>query len=165
MEPVAWHASLPGVVMAAGALINDGDGGIMLVKPNYRDHWTLPGGICEFGEPPHVGCSREISEELGLDLPIGPLLAIDWQLPLAAYGTDARPAVYFVFDCGTLNGRANITLQQEELDEWRFIDPNDMAAYLPPQMLPRAVAAVAAKAAGTTFYVPVKQQADAPGAS
>jgi 8-oxo-dGTP diphosphatase len=49
MEPVAWHASLPGVIVSAAALIGDGAGGVLVVKPNYRDHWTLPGGICEFG--------------------------------------------------------------------------------------------------------------------
>ena len=42
-----WFAQLPGVVVAAGALITDPAGRILLVKPNYRDHWTLPGGICE----------------------------------------------------------------------------------------------------------------------
>jgi 8-oxo-dGTP diphosphatase len=46
MEPVAWHASLPGVVATAGALIRDTAGNVLIVKPNYRDHWTLPGGIC-----------------------------------------------------------------------------------------------------------------------
>jgi 8-oxo-dGTP diphosphatase len=161
MEPVAWHASLPGVVMAAGALIDRADGSILVVKPNYRDHWTLPGGICEFGEPPHVGCAREISEELGLDLPVGQLLAIDWQPALESYGPGARPAVYFVFDCGSLDGQRDITLQQEELDEWRFIDPIDLDTYLPPQMLPRAVAAVAAKADGIMCYVPASKHANA----
>ena len=55
-----WFAQLPGVVVAAGALITDPSGRILLVKPNYRDHWTLPGGICEHGEPPHLGCAREV---------------------------------------------------------------------------------------------------------
>src|SRR5271155_4466384 len=72
-----WFARLPGVVVAAGALITDPAGRILLVKPNYRDHWTLPGGICEHGEPPHAGCAREIAEELGLDLEVSALLAID----------------------------------------------------------------------------------------
>jgi hypothetical protein len=45
-----WFARLPGVVVSAGGLITDPAGRILLVKPNYRDHWTLPGGICEHGD-------------------------------------------------------------------------------------------------------------------
>ena len=96
----AWFAQLPGAVVSAGALITDPAGQVLLVKPNYRDHWTLPGGICEHGEPPHVGCSREVAEEIGLDLPIGALLAIDWSQP---YGRQARPIMHFVFDGGTID--------------------------------------------------------------
>src|SRR5215470_5748702 len=103
-----WFASLPGVVVAAGALITDGDDRVLLVKPNYRDHWTLPGGICEHGEPPHAGCAREIAEELGLGLPVGALLAVDWSQP---YGRQARPIMHFVFDGGTLGDGAGIVLQ------------------------------------------------------
>src|SRR5260370_8432319 len=63
-----WFAQLPGVVVAAGALITDPADRVLLVKPNYRDYWTLPGGICEHGEPPHAGCAREVAEEIGLGL-------------------------------------------------------------------------------------------------
>ena len=102
VEPVTWHAGLPGVIATAGALIGDDAGSVLVVKPNYRDHWTLPGGICEFGEAPHAGCAREVAEEIGLDLRVGRLLSVDWQPPLPMYGAAARPAVYFIFDCGTL---------------------------------------------------------------
>src|ERR1035441_1477047 len=76
-----WYAGLPGVVISAGALITDQDGPPLLVKPNYRDYWSLPGGICEHGEPPHAGCAREVAEELGLTMNIGGLLAVDWAQP------------------------------------------------------------------------------------
>ncbi len=123
MEPVAWHASLPGVIVAASALIRDPAGNVLVVKPNYRDHWTLPGGICEFGEAPHDGCAREVSEELGLDLAVGPLLSVDWQPALPDYGPGARPAIYFIFGCGTLADRGGIRLQAEELDDCRSSRP------------------------------------------
>ena len=94
-----WFAQLPGVVVAAGALITDPAGRVLIVKPNYRDHWTLPGGVCEHGEPPHAGCVREVAEEVGLVMPVGGLLAVDWSQP---YGADARPIMHFVFDGGTV---------------------------------------------------------------
>src|SRR5258707_14089861 len=92
-----WFAQLPGAVVAAGALITDPAGRVLLVKPNYRDYWTLPGGICEHGEPPHAGCAREIAEEIGLELPVGGLLAIDWSQP---YGPETPPPMPFLFHGG-----------------------------------------------------------------
>jgi 8-oxo-dGTP diphosphatase len=146
-----WFAQLPGVVVAAGALITDPAGRILLVKPNYRDHWTLPGGICEHGEPPHAGCAREVAEELGLDLAVSVLLAVDWSQP---YGRQARPIMHFVFDGGTLGSGAGIVLQPEELDEFRFVDPGQSAGYLAPYGVRRLTAALAGRASGAAVYQP-----------
>jgi 8-oxo-dGTP diphosphatase len=150
-DPDTWFAGLPGVVVAAGALITDPAGQVLLVKPNYRDHWTLPGGVCEFGEPPHAGCAREIAEEIGLHHPPGPLLAIDWS---RAYGDLQRPIMHFVFDGGTLADGSQIVLQQEELDDWRFTGVDELAGFLAPYGLSRVRAAVAGRAAGATIYQP-----------
>ena len=107
-DEVAWYARLPTMFGAAGALFTNPGGRILLVKPNYRDHWSLPGGILEHGEPPHVGCRREVKEELGLDIDPGPLLVIGWAPP---YGDRPRPVVHFVFDGGELHDGAPIELQ------------------------------------------------------
>src|SRR5580704_411891 len=77
----AWFASLPTMFAAAAALFTDPSGRVLLVKPNYRDHWSLPGGMLEHGEPPHVGCRREVAEELGIDIVPGPLLVLGWAGP------------------------------------------------------------------------------------
>jgi len=147
----AWFSQLPGVVLSAGALITDPFRKILLVKPNYRDYWTLPGGICEHGEPPHAGCAREVAEELGLDIPVGDLLAVDWSQP---YGAQARPIMHFVFDGGTLGDGAGVRLQREELDEFRFTDQADVARYLAPYGVRRVTAALAARASGAAVYQP-----------
>ena len=148
-----WFAQLPGVVVSAGALITDPEGRVLLVKPNYRDHWTLPGGICEHGEPPHVGCAREVAEEIGLQLPIGLLLAIDWSQP---FGLEARPIMHFVFDAGTIANGDAIVLQAEELDEFRFTTVGEAGGYLAPFGVRRLRAALGARAAGATVYQPTQ---------
>jgi 8-oxo-dGTP diphosphatase len=153
IDPDTWFAQLPGVVVAAGALITDPAGQVLLVKPNYRDHWTLPGGVCEHGEPPHAGCAREVAEEIGLSLPVGGLLAVDWSQP---YGRHARPIMHFVFDGGTLDDGAGIVLQREELDHYRFTDTAEMASYLAPYGIARVTAALAGRAAGATVYQPAR---------
>jgi ADP-ribose pyrophosphatase YjhB (NUDIX family) len=149
-----WHASLPGVVLTAAALIGDGAGQVLMVKPNYRDFWTLPGGICEFREAPQAGCAREVAEEIGLALPVGRLLAVDWRLPLEVYGPQARPSVHFIFDCGTLPSLSGVRLQAEELDDCKFAPESELGSLLPDTALPRVLAAVAALSSGYVRYVP-----------
>ena len=146
-----WFASLPGVVVSAAALITDPAGQVLLVKPNYRDHWSLPGGICELGEPPHAACAREVAEEIGLDRPPGPLLTIDWSQP---FGQHVRAIMAFVFDGGTLADGSAIVLQAEELDDYRFTGPDEFGDYMAPTGVRRVRAAFAARASGATVYQP-----------
>jgi 8-oxo-dGTP diphosphatase len=146
-----WFGQLPGVVVAAAGLITDAAGQVLMVKPNYRDHWTMPGGICELGEPPHLGCAREVAEEVGLDRAAGPLLAVDWSQP---FGADARPILHFVFDCGTLAADTPIVLQQEELDDYQLVAPDRLDSYTPGFMRHRIAAALAGRASGAAVYQP-----------
>jgi 8-oxo-dGTP diphosphatase len=154
VEPKTWHASLAGVVVAAGALIRDTDGGVLCVKPNYRDYWTLPGGICEAGEAPHVCCAREVAEEVGLGLAVGRLLTIDWQLALPEYGPDARPSMYFIFDGGVVPAGTGIVVQAEELDDYQFSSPANLAGLLAPVGLRRTLAALAVADGQGASYLP-----------
>jgi 8-oxo-dGTP diphosphatase len=148
---VAWYAGLPTMFGSAAALFTDPAGQVLLVKPNYREHWSLPGGILEDGEPPHVGCRREVAEELGLDIAPGRLLAIDWTPP---EGVRPRAMVAFIFDGGVLPEHAPIRLQEDELDGYRFVEPGELADYLPAFLAIRVSAALAARATGAPVYVP-----------
>jgi len=149
-EEAAWYARLPTMFAAAAALFTSSDGRVLLVKPNYRDHWNLPGGMLEDGEPPHVGCFREVEEELGLSLDLGGLLAVTWAGP---EGERPKPSVSWVFDGGVLADPEAIRLQKEELDDWRFVAPADFGEYLPAFMARRARGALSGKAASRTVYV------------
>ena len=147
----AWFAQLSTVVLAAAALFTDQAGRVLLVKPNYRDHWSLAGGILEHGEPPHVGCRREVGEEIGLDIEPGPLLVIGWMAP---DGVRTRPVVHFVFDGGVLADGTSIRLQESELEDYRFVDAGDLARYLPPFISARVAAALRGRSTGATVYLP-----------
>ena len=154
LEPRLWHASLPGVVVAAAALIRNGDGRVLTVKPNYRDYWTLPGGICELGEPPHVGCAREVAEEVGLRSPGGQPPAWTGSTLRGEYGPQARPSMYFIFDGGVLPDGSRVVLQEDELDEFRFTRPEDLGAFMSEPGLRRANAALAALGSDFRRYLP-----------
>jgi len=139
------------MVGAAAALFTNPAGRVLLVKPNYRDHWLLPGGILEDGEAPHAGCRREVSEELWLDIEPGPLLALGWAAP---EGARPKPIVVFIFDGGVLADDVPIRLQESELDEYRFVAGGDLDRYLPPVMSDRVSAALRNRGSGTTAYLP-----------
>ena len=48
LSPAEWYANLPAVLASASLLITDTAGdAVLAVKPNYRDHWNIPGGILE----------------------------------------------------------------------------------------------------------------------
>jgi 8-oxo-dGTP diphosphatase len=151
MERSEWFASLASMYGAAAALFFSPSGEVLIVKPNYRPLWSLPGGVLEDGEAPSVGCAREVREEIGLDITLGPLLSVTW---IAVEDDRPRPMVAFVFDGGELPAAPQIVLQEAELDDWRFVPVDSLRSYLPPHMTDRVLAAVRARENGTgTIYL------------
>jgi 8-oxo-dGTP diphosphatase len=161
LDEAEWYASLATLYGTAAALITSPSGEVLLVKPNYRDHWSLPGGILEKDEPPHEGCAREVREEIGLNVPVGPLLTVAW---IAPDGVRPRPLVAFLFDGGVLADSSPIVLQESELDAFQFVPPSALADYLPSHMAARVTAALGARSSGGgAVYVPVVPWTEAPG--
>jgi 8-oxo-dGTP diphosphatase len=150
LEPDEWYAQLPVLYAAAGALITNPEGQVLVVKPNYKPGWGLPGGVCEQSEAPHDACAREVLEEIGLTIDVGRLLVVDWEPP---EGDRPNPVICLIFDGGMLAGPDGIRLQREELDDYEFIDPAKSADYLPAAISERIPAAMAARSAGTTAYL------------
>ena len=105
---------------AAGALIKNSLGEILIVKPNYREGWLLPGGVIEPGESPKEACRRECKEELGLDVQVGELLCFEYRRATTVGGETTR----FVFDCGTVL-EEDFKLQKEELEAYKFTPLED----------------------------------------
>jgi 8-oxo-dGTP diphosphatase len=146
-----WYASLPTVYVSAGMLITDAADRMLIVKPNYRPHWGIPGGIVEDGEAPHEGAAREIAEELGLHRPAGDLLVVDWIPP---EGVRPRAVLSYLFDGGTVDGGVTIRLQEEELDDAQFVTWAEAEARMPANTAARVPAARQARRAGRTVYLP-----------
>ena len=111
---------LPAIPASAGALIFDGRGRLLILKPTYKSGWTIPGGVMEAdGETPWEACRREVREECGLDVRTGRLVCVDFRRP-----RPGRPGgMRFLFDCGVLEdaGLGAIVLQAEEISEHRLV--------------------------------------------
>jgi len=66
----------PGVGCGA-AIVRDGRLLLVLrLRQPEADHWGLPGGKVDWGEPIRAACAREIHEELGLTITPGRLLCM-----------------------------------------------------------------------------------------
>ncbi|MGP9693380.1 NUDIX domain-containing protein [Brachybacterium sp. AOP25-B2-12] len=127
-DPV-YFATLPKVITSGAVILRDETGRFVIEKPNYRDHWLLPGGGVDPGEDARECARREVAEELGLDIEVGRLLAIDWAPSRAE--VSAPMGVHFLFDGGVIPAavlEAQIVPQAAELDDWRLIGPEE--AYL-----------------------------------
>jgi ADP-ribose pyrophosphatase YjhB (NUDIX family) len=59
----------------AAAILIDG-GRALLQRDEREDFWTLPGGRVEFGESAARALAREIAEELGAEIEVGPLALV-----------------------------------------------------------------------------------------
>lgn len=117
------------MLAAAATLFRDDRGRVLLVEPNYRDGWAVPGGTVESddGESPRQAARRETAEEIGLDLAPGRLLAVDW-----ARGPQRPPIAAYLYDGGVLDETRlkTIRLQEEELLSWRLVEREEIDRYL-----------------------------------
>ncbi|MCD6476303.1 MAG: NUDIX hydrolase [Anaerolineaceae bacterium] len=134
-----YYASLPRKRMAAGCLFLDAHQRVLLVKPNYKDSWEIPGGVMEEDESPRACAKRETLEEIGLDLRVGRLLVIDYCERVG----NKTESLMFIFDGGILetNEINAIKLQPEELVEFEFFLHDQLPEPMFPMLSKRVQAA------------------------
>jgi 8-oxo-dGTP pyrophosphatase MutT (NUDIX family) len=115
---------LPRVPASAGALLHDGAGHILVLKPTYKAGWTIPGGqMEEDGESPWDACRREVVEETGLVVNGGRLVCVDFLRP-----RPGRPGgVRFLFDCGVVPeaDQGRVVVQEGEIEDHRWATPDE----------------------------------------
>lgn len=149
-KEVDWYRSLPRKRMAVGLLLFRGDN-LLIVKPNYRDHWLVPGGVIETNESPHDACIREVREELGLNLLPIKLLVVDH----VADENGKGDCVHFIFDGGQLNDHnlTRIRLQTSELTDYQFAPPSEALPKLGEKLRKRVSAAIHLSTQGHLCYL------------
>jgi 8-oxo-dGTP diphosphatase len=103
-------------VGAVGAVF-DKAGRVLLVEHVFRTDfpWGLPGGWIERGEDPRQTVAREIGEELGLSVDVGPLLLSE-QIGLTSRSTHPRH-LGLAYGCRLTGGTGRPTSEIVSL-EW-----------------------------------------------
>ena len=103
------NARLPKKRNIAQGLLRNRAGEVLLCELTYKLEWDLPGGVVDPGEPPAATVVREIREELGVDVGVAGLVAVNWLPPWRGWD-DAH---LFLFDLGVH--------EEGELDPARFL--------------------------------------------
>lgn len=114
---------LPKKQVGTAVLFFNAKGELLIVKPDYREGWLVPGGACDDNESPLHCAIRETKEEIGLDTTELKLVGVYYG-PKTGVFTDA---LKFVFSGGTLTDEqiSQIKLQTEELEKYDFIPSQD----------------------------------------
>ncbi|MFJ6567560.1 NUDIX domain-containing protein [Streptomyces sp. NPDC091292] len=141
-----------GETVAAGVLLFDAEGRVLLVDPTYKAGWEFPGGVVEPGEAPARAGLREVAEETGLRLTDVPrLLVLDWEPPSPpAYG-----GLRLLFDGGRLDATraTDLLLPGPELRDCRFVTEEEAHHLLPPVRYERLRWALRARERGAAIYL------------
>ena len=126
------NATLPTKRAIAQGVLRDRDGRVLLCELTYKDEWDLPGGVVDPSESPAHCVVREVREELGLEVEVRSLLAVNWLPPWRGW-TDATVFVFELAldDVDGIKDRA--TLQRREIRALHFADEEEwdgrVAAY------------------------------------
>lgn len=66
-------------LVGVGAIVVREDGCVLLVRrrqPPRAGEWSLPGGLVELGERLEEAVQREVREECGIEIQVGPLVGV-----------------------------------------------------------------------------------------
>lgn len=149
MTKTAFYQSLPKKRMGAGCLIFNKAGDLLLVKPNYKAGWEIPGGVVEDNESPRACCIREVKEELGIDIAVQKLLVVDYN----SYpdSNEKTESLMFIFD-GDIVSSDQVTLDTNDHDGFAFVPIDRLQDKLSGPLYRRVLLANQQKENGTTLY-------------
>ena len=118
-----YAAILPKKQVGTAVLFFKGQGEFLIVKPDYREGWLVPGGATDENESPLHCAVRETKEEIGFEVSGLQLVGVYYGPKKGVY-TDS---LKFVFLGGVLNENqiAEIKLQTEELEKYTFMPPQE----------------------------------------
>jgi len=128
-------------IVGVGAVVVDGES-VLLIRRGQeplKGEWSLPGGAVELGETLDAAIVREVREETGLDIAVGPVVEVLDRLRLASDGRVRFHYVLIDFLCrpaasasGPRSASSSSTApiaSASDADAAEWVDVKDLAAY------------------------------------
>ena len=125
-------------VVGVGAVVVQ-DGKVLLIKRRFEPlagQWSLPGGTLEVGETLTTGVARELREETGLEVEVGPVVEVFDRI---LFDADHRVRYHFVlidYLCRPIGGRLEAA---SDVADALFADPSQLASF---RITPKALAVI-----------------------
>jgi ADP-ribose pyrophosphatase YjhB (NUDIX family) len=116
-------------IVSVGAVVLDRGDRVLLVKRGQaplKGEWSLPGGVVEVGETLADALTREVLEETGIEIEVGPVLEV---LDRIHRSEDDRIEYHYVivdYLCRPRGGRA---VSGSDADEVRWVGASDLALF------------------------------------
>ncbi|MFD6973488.1 NUDIX domain-containing protein [Streptomyces sp. NPDC059949] len=147
----AYYATRPAPLVAATGIVLDTRGRVLVLTTSYKPDLELPGGTVEDTETPEEGLARELREELGLGVAVGPRRAVGTPPPR----THGRPPLGDGHPLGPPSPEqaAAISFPDGEITEACWLRPDEADAVLPARIAPRLRAALAALHTGSFAHL------------
>jgi 8-oxo-dGTP diphosphatase len=130
-------------IVSVGAVVVDGDR-VLLVKRGHeplKGEWSLPGGVVELGETLNEALTREVREETGLDVAVGPVVEVLDRVQRAVNG---RVEYHFVIIDYLCRANGGSLACASDADDAQWVAVDNLASLRPTA----SVTAVVHKALG-----------------
>ena len=118
-------------VVGVGAVVFDNQAGerVLLVKRGHeplKGEWSLPGGKLELGETLEDAVAREVLEETGLIVEVGPVVEVVNRVQRTAAGDVEYHFVIVDYLCRTRDGRLTCG---SDADDVQWVRVGDLPAW------------------------------------
>ena len=115
-------------VLGVGAVVVDGNRVLLVRRINepLKGEWSLPGGVVELGETLEVAVAREVKEETGLEVEVGPIVDV---LDRLRFDGDGRPRYHYVLVDFICRPKGGTLSSGSDADAARWANLMEVAEY------------------------------------